>query len=131
MERVISNSQNFALYPLAGAAVGILISKTVVPLNAMQSALWVGGLTSTTAFTQQGLQSMLHTNDTPLVKVALAIGISAALYFASLSSYGASLLDRLSDEVRERMLPITFNQQLDFFYPARLPTLSTKKNYGK
>lgn len=99
MERVISNSQNLALYPLAGAAIGILISKTIVPLNAMQSAIWVGGLTSTTAVAQQGFQSLLNTNDTPLVKVALAIGMSAALYFASLSSYGASLLGRLSDEI--------------------------------
>jgi len=124
MERVISNSQNFALYPLAGAAIGILISKTVVPLNAMQSALWVGGLTSTTAFTQQGLQSLLNTHETPFIKVALAIGISAALYFASLSSYGASLLGQLSDEVREEcfqslLISSLISSTLLAFQPSR------------
>ena len=87
------------IYPLAGAAVGTLLSKAIIPLNTLQSALWVGGLATTTAVGEQGLHSLLNFDKSPVTKIAFAIGISAALLFASLSASGASLLGRLSDGV--------------------------------
>ncbi|WP_420422350.1 macro domain-containing protein [Simkania sp.] len=99
-----SNTANLMLYPLAGTAVGVLIAKNVIPLNALQSALWVGGLTSTTAMAEYGLQSIFNLDETRFAKVALGIGATAAIYFAALSSYGVSLFGRLSYEVTKECM---------------------------
>jgi O-acetyl-ADP-ribose deacetylase (regulator of RNase III) len=93
------NTANLILYPLAGAVIGILISKSVVPLNHSECALWLGGLTSTTAMAEYGLESILQLDENRFAKVALAIGITAAIYFSSLTANGASLLGRLSNEI--------------------------------
>ncbi|CCB89555.1 macro domain-containing protein [Simkania negevensis] len=93
------NKANLILYPLTGAVTGILISKSVVPLNPWQSALWVGALTSTTAIAEYGFESLLKLDENQFAKVAFGVGVTAAIYFSSLTTNGVSLLGRLSHEI--------------------------------